>query len=149
MESRYDKFTSLILSINRSIVKIKSCEMVGLGLKGNQVQCMFHLYNSKNGLTLGELCRLCVEDKGAMSRGLSNLIKQGYVVEDSKDKKYKNPYMLTPEGRKLGAKINKLTTEMVARGSNGIKEEEREEFYKNLEIVNKNLIEVIESYNKK
>lgn len=149
MENRYDKFTSLILGIYRSIVKIKSNEMSEMGLKGNQVQCIFHLNSCKEGLTLSELCKLCAEDKGAMSRSLNDLIKQGYVKEQEGSKIYKNPYVLTPSGKAIGKKIDSLTTKMVARGSNGINEKDRAEFYKNLEIVNDNLNEVVKSYNDK
>ncbi len=149
MDSRYNKFTSLILEIYRSIVKIKSTSMADFGLKGNQVQCIFHLNKSEGGLTLNELCERCYEDKGAMSRCVKSLISKGYILQQVGDKKYRNPYVLTASGKQLGEKIDKLTTEMVAKGSSGIKNEERETFYKNLSIVSKNLEDVCKTYGSK
>ena len=149
MENRYDKFTSLILSIYRSIQKIKNMEMSDFGLKGNQVQCMFHLYENEKGKTLNELCALCFEDKGALSRSIKDLEDKGLVIQIESEKKYRNPYVLTEIGRELGSKIVDLTIEMVNKGSDGIKFEKREEFYKNLSVVNKNLQTVCNTYGKK
>lgn len=142
---RYDKFTSLILSLYRSIQKIKSMEMKEFGLKGNQVQCLYHL-NLSEGLSLGKLCALCYEDKGAMSRTIKSLIEKGYVEQKVGDLKYKNPYILTNLGREIATKVEKLTKDMVNKGSKGIAIEERDSFYKNLSIVANNLIEVCKTY---
>ncbi len=149
MESRYDKFTSLILNINRSIQKIKAFEMSAFNLKGKEVQCVYHLSLSKSGLSLTELCALCYEDKGALSRTLVDLEKKGIVKKGESVLKYKCPYLLTERGRALGEKVCSLTQEMVNRGSAGIKESEREKFYKNLALVNENLQNICKLYGEK
>lgn len=146
MENRYDKFTSLILNINRSIQKIKAMEMLAFGLKGKEVQCVYHLSLSENGLTLSELCALCFEDKGALSRTLVDLENKGIVKKGEGALKYKCPYLLTEKGRTLGEKINGLTQEMVNRGSSGIKDSERERLYKNLTLINENLKNICKLY---
>ena len=141
MVSRYDRFTSLIMRINKSIQKIKCNEMAELGLKGNQVQCLFHLYQERDGLSATKLCELCEEDKAAISRTIKNLENGGFVfMDDSGEKKYKNPIKLTAKGREVGEYIsNKI--ECLLAGA-GIDEKERDKFYEMLEIVCANLQKV-------
>lgn len=149
MENRYDKFTSLILNISRSIIKIRGMEMAAFGLKGNQVQLMYHLYRNKEGKSLNELCALCFEDKGALSRAISDLEGRGLVTSIPSEMKYKRPYILTEEGRELGQKIEAQTSLMVDKGANGILPEERDAFYKKLELVDNNLAQVCKQYRRK
>ena len=80
MEERYRNFTGLILNISRCIQKIKNCEVAELGLKGKQVQCLFFLHKLDNGASLTELCDLCDEDKGAMSRTVKELMEKKLVL---------------------------------------------------------------------
>ena len=144
---RYNKFYSLISSISKSIQKIKSEEMATLGLKGKQVQCLYHLFNEEEGISMLQLCRVCGEDKGAMSRTISELEKGDFLyVEEAKTQKYRNPIKLTSRGKEVGAFINNKINEMFAIGSEGVKEEDREKFYENLSIVDKNLKEICENY---
>lgn len=43
------------------------------GLKGTQVNYLFYLYENENGITATEICSLCAEDKGFVSRALKEL----------------------------------------------------------------------------
>lgn len=147
MESRYDRFSSLILSINRNIQKIKNIEMNSFGLKGNQVQCIYHLYNNEEGISPSKLCSLCEEDKGAMSRTLKELEQGDYLyVEEKGGQKYRNPVKLTERGKMLGQKVTQRIDEIFSNGSKGVKEEERENFYRLLSLVSNNLKEICNNY---
>ncbi|MDE6583477.1 MAG: MarR family transcriptional regulator [Clostridia bacterium] len=147
MNERFDKFTFLIWEIYRSIQKIKKQEMENMGLKGNQVSCLYQLYNNKDGKTSTELCALCGDDKATISRTLSELEKEGYVfVEESDSQKYKNPYKLTDLGRKVGKTVSDKIDQMLNAGSEGIKENEREKFYEQLSLVLSNLQKIQEKY---
>ena len=147
MKSRYDTFSLLILNINRSIQRIKNYEMTNLGLKGNQVQCIYHLFTEEDGISPSKLSKLCGEDKGAMSRTIKDLEKGGFLfTEESENKKYKNPIKLTEKGRAVGEIIIDKIDEFLSLASKGIKEEEREKFYNQLSMVEKNLKNICNSY---
>ncbi|MGN0961877.1 MAG: MarR family winged helix-turn-helix transcriptional regulator [Christensenellales bacterium] len=149
MENRYNKFTLLISVINRSINKIKSEEMSKFGLKSYHVSCLFYLYKNLDcGLTASELCALCEEDKGTISRSLNYLENYGYIIckEDNSKKKYRAKLHLTQQGRKIAQKITQITDEAVEKGSCGITEEERVIMYKSLDIISDNLKKICEKY---
>lgn len=140
MENRYEKFTSLIVGINRSIQKIKNQEMQEFGLKGNQVQCIYYLSQSLNGLTPFEVCQLCEEDKAAISRTIKNLEEKGLVfIDQTQGKKYRNLIKLTEQGLILGEQIQNIIKQKLEIASKGIQEIDRKKLYEMLEIINKNL----------
>ena len=143
MKERYDRFSSLILNINRYIEKIKTHEMKDLGLKGNQVQCLFHLNCSQGGLNSTKLCQLCDEDKAAISRTVKELeMKELVFVQKSDGKKYKNPIKLTPKGQEVAKILDEKIDNFFMKGSKGISETERERFYAQLTSICENLKEI-------
>lgn len=147
MKSRYDRFSSLILSINKNIQKIKNYEMNSFGLKGKQVQCIYHLYNDVEGISATQLALLCNEDKGAMSRTIKELEMGDYLyVEEKGGQKYRNPIKLTARGRELGKLISNRIDDIFSIGSDGIDEDERENFYSLLNIVSDNLQKICQKY---
>ena len=79
MEQRFETFTVLIGKISRNIKRMKALQMAQLDLKGPHVSCLYYLYRS-GPLTAAELCDRCEEDKGAVSRSLDFLERNGYVV---------------------------------------------------------------------
>ncbi len=147
MKSRYDEFSSLILGINKSIQKIKNFEMNNFGLKGKQVQCIFHLYNDEEGISVTQLASLCGEDKGAMSRTIKELEMGDYLyIEERGKQKYRNPIKLTERGRELGRILSERIDEIFSLGSRGVEDEEREKFYQLLRLVSNNLQEICKNY---
>ncbi len=147
MEARYQTFTGLILNISRCIQKIKNCEVSELGLKGKQVQCLFFLHKLEEGVSLTELCDLCDEDKGAMSRSVKELMEKNLVYVDEKStQKYRNPIKLTAQGQKDAAIIYHKINNMISMGGNGISDTDREVFYKALTKISDNLTAICENY---
>lgn len=150
MDNRYKTFTGLILNISRCIQKIKNVEMANLGFKGKQVECLFSLYSSESGASLTELCEICGEDKGAMSRTIKELVEQGMVfVEEKKLQKYRNPIKLTDRGRELGKIINEKISSMFETVSDGILQTERDCLYRTLIHISDNLTKICENYGDK
>lgn len=147
MEQRYQTFTGLILNISRCIQKIKNEEMLALGLKGKQVQCLFSLYQASDGASLTELCELCDEDKGAMSRTVKELAEKGLVyVAEKEDQKYRNPIKLTATGQAAAKVVVDKIAAMVDTGSNGISDAERDTLYQTLTQISGNLTQICENY---
>jgi len=150
MEERYQLFTGLILNISRCIQKIKNSEVAELGLKGKQVQCLFFLHKLPEGASLTQLCDLCDEDKGAMSRTIKELMEKNLVYVDEKsEQKYRNPIKLTTHGKDNAGIVTEKINHMLAMGGDGINDAEREIFYKSLTTVSNNLTAICENYGEK
>ena len=141
MISRYSKFTTLISNINRAINHIKAEEMQQFGLKSFHVSCLYYIYKFNDGLTASELCSLCEEDKGAISRSIDLLINNGFIMyeNDDNNKKYRAKLFLTDKGKEVAERVNKITENAVEIGSKGLTDKEREIMYKCLDIISNNL----------
>jgi len=141
MESRYSKFTLLISNINKAINHIKTNEMQKFGLKCSHVSCLYYLSKKPDGVTASELCSLCDEDKGAISRSLDYLEKENYIKYNDNEikKKYRAKIVLTAKGKSISDEIVNITDNAVDIGSFGINEQEKEIMYKCLESISENL----------
>ncbi len=144
MESRFETFTGILTSINRSIQKIKNIEMSDFGLKGIYVQCLFYLNNYKDGMSFKDLCLESGEDKSVVSKIINYLTEQG-LVKVVGEQKYKNMILLTDKGKVIGEKINIKVQEYLSEASVGISESDRNVMYATLDKINQNLINSIKS----
>ena len=141
MRKRFENFATTISQIYKSIQKIKKYHTQSLGLKGTYVMCLYHLHQASGGLTASDLCRLCKENKAGISRILSNMARDGFIfyAGESHSKKYRARAVLTDTGKEYAVKINERITDVVAKGSEGITEQEREIFYRVLFRIEENL----------
>ncbi len=140
MVNRFNDFVSMINTAYKCLQKIKSCEVKSLGIKGSQVMCLFYLGQNEEGLTSGELCEMCREDKAAVSRNLKFLYDKGYVkISEDETKKYKLKNVLTDDGKKAYSILEKHIIDSVSRFGTGLTEKERRTFYKALGIIAGNL----------
>ena len=117
---RFEAFTTYITKVYKSIQKIKLSETESMGLKANHVMYMYHLGKNEDGLTPTELCKLCIEDKAAVSRIIADLTKKGFVQPaqvDSK-RKYRTKFILTKEGIDMNKRINDTISIAVSKASN-------------------------------
>ena len=139
MKDRFKIFTTLISKISRAIKKIKAEEMASFNLKTVHVSCLYFLHTDL-AKTATELTDICDEDKGAISRALNQLEKEGYLTTSSKTvKKYKSIINLTNKGHKLGEIITEKIDKYLDRASAGITEEERVQMYCTLSHISDNL----------
>lgn len=139
MENRFKLFTVLNSKINRCIRKIKTDEMAEFELKSTHVSCLYYLY-VEDTLTAKELCDICDEDKGAISRSLDYLENSGYLKCDSKTvKRYKSPIELTEKGKLVAKKISEKIDRVLDEASVGLTEENRVVFYQSLSLISENL----------
>ncbi len=147
MENRYKTFTNLIVHISRSIQKIKNEEMSLLGFKGTQVQCLFSLYSLEEGASTTELSQICNEDKGMMSRTIKELMEKNLIyMDEKKEQKYRNPWKLTEEGKKVSKIITQKISNMLESASEGISENERGILYASLLKISNNLTTICDKY---
>ena len=143
MLNRFGAFVTGFTACYKYIQRIKTLEMTELGLRGTHAMCLFYLHHNPQGLTAAQLCQLCDEDKGAISRTLSELETKGYLYTRAA-KKYRAEIMLTPEGTALAEKMDALIESWVGIGGDGLTEEQRSSFYQTLERIAANLKEKYE-----
>ena len=137
MIKRFEAFVTGITLCYKYIQKIKSAEMTELGLKGTHVMCIFFLSHNPGGLTAAQLCRLCAEDKAAVSRTVAELQREGYVAPG--EKKYRAALRLTEKGMVIAKRVDELIEQWVAFGGAGLSDSDREAFYRALELISNNL----------
>ena len=137
MFDRFETFATTIATINRYVQKIKSMEMKTLGLKGTHVMCLYSLGKHPEGLTATQLCRLCGEDKAAVSRTLAELSERGLV---EKPEGYRAPVTLTEAGKAAAVRVDSLAQRAVGRGGDGLSDAERENFYRAMGVIGANLM---------
>ena len=137
MEDLFEKFTLGILKLNKLVQKIKVLEVKKFGLKSVHVMTLYYLNLNSRGLTAGELVKLTLEDKAAISRALAFMRGQCYVEYDSSS--HNAPVRLTAKGRELASYVAGRAAEAVNAGSADFSAEEREFFYKSLIAISDNL----------
>ncbi len=137
MIKRFEAFVTGITLCYKYIQKIKSAEMTELGLKGTHVMCIFFLSHNPDGLTAAQLCRLCAEDKAAVSRTVAELQREGYVAPG--EKRYRAALRLTEKGEEVARRVDGLIEQWVAFGGAGLSDSDREAFYRALELISNNL----------
>ena len=132
---RFETFTVLMAKINRNIRRIKLHEMSAHNLGSVHTSCLYYL-SREDGLTAAELCELCQEDKATISRALSRLEADGYVLSrESEGKRYKAPIVLSEKGKTVGGEIAAKIGAVLDSIGKELSTEERVEFYRCLNII--------------
>lgn len=138
MENIFENFTISILKLNKLVTKIKLYEMEKFGLKSIHMMCLYYLERNEKGLTAGELGRLTLEDKAAISRAVATLHEKGYAEGDLH--KYNGNIKLTDEGLKLAKYLDERAECAVTAGKSGsLPDEHRHIFYSILAQIGDNL----------
>ncbi len=138
----FKTFTGLIAKINRNIRRIKTEVMAEYDLKCPHVSVLYYLYTD-GPLTAKQLCEVCEEDKGAISRTVESLEQHGFIKSESKTKKYKSPLKLTEIGLDVGRQVSKKIDEVIESISVGLTEETRNNLYDGLGIILTNMEKVV------
>lgn len=146
MRNRFESFAGSVLELNRCLQKIKDMEMKQFGLRGTHTMCLYYLGQHDEGLTAVRLTELCREDKSAVSRCLSQLIKKGLVCCKLPENKrsYRTLHYLTNQGRSLVSKINERIEHALINGGRGLTDEERNVFYDTMEHILDNLTQYLQ-----
>ena len=140
MVERFGRFSFAIFEITRHWHKLASDEMAKYGLKGPHATYLTTLYSFKDGITAPKLCELCGKDKADVSRMMSIMEKKGLVVKESVGKNmYRGLLKLTEKGRQAAETVRARVSLAVDLAGKGLSNEDRENFYKSLELISNNL----------
>ena len=139
MQNRFETFTLLITSINRSIQRIKSEEMAEFDLKSSHVSCLYFLYKEEP-LTARDLCEICGEDKANVSRSIKFLEQNGFLVcESVEGQRYLCAITLTEKGREIGRMLSEKIDAILNEASEGLTDADRQGLYRALNTISYNL----------
>ena len=136
MVERFERFSLAIAEISRCWHKLASEEMKAYGLKGAHATYLTTLYRHPEGITVPELCELCLKDKSDASRMLAILENKGLV---RKEGGYGGRMVLTPAGTEAALQVRKRAARAVEAAGKGLTEEERAVLYRALDSIKDNL----------
>lgn len=139
MLDRFDKFTSAIFSIYRSIQKIQRQEMAKYGLKGAAVQYLLAMARHPEGITAATLCEICDRDKAGVSRILSQMEQQGLITRSGGDTSYRALLTLTDTGLQAARFVDQKASTAVSLAGRDLTEEQRQILYRTLETLDARL----------
>ncbi len=140
MVERFERFSFGIFEITRYWHKLASEEMAKYGLKGPHATYLTALYRFEDGITAPKLCELCGKDKADVSRMMSIMEKKGLVVKESVGKNmYRGLLKLTEKGRNAAKSVRERVALAVDLAGKGLSDDDRECFYKSLELICGNL----------
>ena len=136
MVTRFEQFTSSVASIHRSIQKIERVEMAKYGLKGPHAQVLLAMSRYSDGVTSGELVKLCDKDKAAISRTVAELEREGMVLRQGKNgNMYRAALTLTERGREAAEHVAVRARQAVEAASNGLSDGNRRALYMALDLI--------------
>lgn len=136
MVERFEKFSLSIAEISRCWHKLASEEMKVYGLKGAHALYLTTLYRYPQGITVPELCELCLKDKSDASRMLAILEKKELV---RKEGGYGGTVQLTEAGLQAARQVRSRVCRAVEEAGKDLSAEEREIFYRALGSITENL----------
>ena len=141
MVERYAKFTAAVSRISNCIQKIESEAMSKYGLTGACAQYIAAIGTSTEGLTVSQLSEVCMKDKAAVSRSVSQLEEKGLVCRNSQGGNvYRAPIVLTDSGKAIADYVAQRAS--VAVEIAGLNDGERQEMYSALDTIAKNLTDI-------
>ena len=136
MVERFERFSLAIAEISRCWHKLAGEEMQVYGLKGAHALYLTTLYRHPEGVTVPELCELCLKDKSDASRMLAILEKKGLV---RKEGGYGGKVVLTEAGQQATRQVRERASRAVEEAGRDLTPAERGAFYKALESITGNL----------
>lgn len=140
MIERFERFSLGIAEISRCWHKLANEEMKVYGLKGAHATYLTTIARHPQGITVPELCELCLKDKSDASRMLAILEEKGLVRKEGRHKSgYGGTILLTEAGIEAAGHVRQRVDRVVKEAGKDLTEEERAVFYKALDSITENL----------
>ena len=141
MLNRFAKFSFSIAEIDRCWHKLAAEEMAKYELNSPHAVYLNTLYDAgEDGITSAQLAEICGKNKADVSRMVAILEKKDLVKKVAVGSNmYRAKLMLTDEGRNAARHVRERAALAVELAGSGLSNEEREIFYKALELITLNL----------
>ena len=140
MLNRFARFSLAISEIDRCWHKLAAEEMAKYELNSPHAVYLTTLYNFEEGVTAAKLGELCCKNKADVSRMVAILEKKGLVRKEAIGGNLSRAKLvLTEEGKQAAEHVQQRAAVAVELAGSGMSEEEREVFYRCLELITTNL----------
>ena len=143
MDSSYDdrfvRFSMATDAIAKALQKYKNDCLAPFGLRSMHLMTLHCLWRNPEGITPGDLARLCGVDKAFVSRVTGELTELGYVGREEDTRQRRRRLTLTERGRGVMERIDGILAYSIERITEGVSREQLEIFYGVLERFGGNL----------
>lgn len=140
MLGRFTRFSLAISEIDRCWHKLAAEEMAKYDLNSPHAVYLNTLYDYPDGITSARLAELCCKHKADTSRMVSILEKRGLVEKAAVGgNMYRARLLLTGEGKRAAEHVRDRAALAVELAGSGMTDEDREVFYRCLEMITANL----------
>ena len=138
-DGRFVRFSMATESIAKALQKYKNDCLAPFGLRSMHLMTLWCLWRNDEGLTPGDLSRLCGVDKAFVSRVTGELTDLGYVGREADGQRKRQRVTLTERGREVMRKVDELLRFSVEKITEGVSREQLEVIYGVLERFGGNL----------
>jgi len=146
MIDRFEHFSLAISEISRCWRKLASEEMAKYGLRAPHATYLTSISRYPEGISVPQLCELSGKDKSDASRMIAILEEKGMVRKVSVDGSlYRGKLILTDMGQVAAGHVQRKASQAVELAGRDLDDESREIFYRALDSITKNLIELSKS----
>ena len=146
MIDRFEHFSLAISEISRCWRKLASEEMAKYGLRAPHATYLTSISRYPEGISVPQLCELSGKDKSDASRMIAVLEEKGMVRKLSVDGSlYRGKLILTDMGQIAAGHVQRKDSLAVELAGRDLDDESREIFYRALDSITKNLIELSKS----
>lgn len=143
MIDRFERFSFAISEINKCWRKLASEELAKYGLKSPHARYLTTMYKYPSGIAVPEFCQVSGKDKSDASRMIAILEKKGLAQKKvAHGSLYRGLWVLTDEGKKAARQVSLRASRAVEIAGKGLDEQTRTIFYKALDSITTNLIEL-------
>ncbi len=140
MLNRFERFSLAISEISRCWHKLAAEELAKYELNSPHAVYLNTLYQHQDGITAARLGELCCKNKADVSRMVSILEQKGLVKKESTGANmYRALLKLTEEGKEAARHVQERAALAVELAGAGLCEQDREAFYRSLELITANL----------
>ena len=125
--NNFELFSAGVTRLIKNIQQLKSQKMAEYGLKSTTALCLCCIWESKDGLSAGDLSEQGEIDKAQVSRCMAQLIEMGFAYRDNRDgKQYRQKYCLTEKGAAVAKDIAQGTMDVQAHIRGEVSDEDME-----------------------
>ena len=144
---RFEILSSNLLQLVQAVQRIKAKKMAEYGLRGRSAIVLCRIFERGGALTAMELVKACEVDKAQISRALAELAERGFVQkEENGTRRYKQSYLLTPDGRHAAADISNAFAGIEQAVSKNLTAAQLDGFFRTLYTLCDNFDELLQCY---
>lgn len=146
MRKRFTVFSNLFSKLDVHWHKLAVREMSKYELSSSHAVYLHALYEAgQEGITAAELAKACEKNKGDVSRMVAILIRKGLVKRVAVGRNmYRAKLVLTEKGAAAAEQVQQRAEMAVALVGEGLSNEEKDTFFKALEVITNNLQKLTE-----